>query len=150
MECFSCESLAGRKPIKPGPIIHDGKYWIVDHAYPSKLVGWLVIVLKRHAEAMHELTSEEYLELQELIRKTTSLLHEELKTKKEYVAFFAEGKGFAHIHGHIIPRAEDLPEELKGPRIFAMLKPEGPGAVGDAKIQDLTLRLKKKFSSLHY
>ena len=49
-ECWSCPSLSGERRISPGPFIHDGRYWMVDHAYPTRLPGWLVLVLKRHAE----------------------------------------------------------------------------------------------------
>ena len=57
MECWTCKSNLGEKRISPGPTIYEGKYWLVEHAYPIKMIGWLVIVLKRHAEALHELTA---------------------------------------------------------------------------------------------
>lgn len=34
----------------------------------------------------------------------------------------AEQEHFNHIHFHIVPRAEDQPEALKGVKIFAHLK----------------------------
>ncbi|MGO8946883.1 MAG: hypothetical protein ACLQUY_04300 [Ktedonobacterales bacterium] len=34
---------------------------------------------------------------------------------------FAEGEGFHHVHIHVVPRPADLPADLKGPRIFALL-----------------------------
>ena len=145
MECYSCESLAGRKPIKPGPVIFTGTYWIVDHAYPSKLVGWLVIVFRRHATSLHELSGEEFNELKDLIQKSTTFLHEELGTNKEYIAFFAEKEGFEHVHVHVIPRSKDLPAELRGPKIFSMLKPQNKNEVPDDKIKQFTLRLRNKF-----
>ena len=66
MECFSCRSISGDKRISPGPYIHEGNYWLVDHAYPTSLKGWLVIVLKRHVEALHELSQEEFKELADI------------------------------------------------------------------------------------
>ena len=53
--CHTCESNSGEKRISPGCQIYSGQYWLVEHAYPSDLVGWLVIVLKRHCEKLHEL-----------------------------------------------------------------------------------------------
>ncbi|GHO79081.1 hypothetical protein KSD_68520 [Ktedonobacter sp. SOSP1-85] len=35
---------------------------------------------------------------------------------------FAEGKGFPHVHIHMVPKPADLPDEHKGPRIFERLK----------------------------
>ena len=63
MECWTCKSNIGEKRISPGPTIFEGQSWLVEHAYPVKTIGWIVIVLKRHAEALHELTIEEFIEL---------------------------------------------------------------------------------------
>ena len=47
MECLTCKSNSGEQRISPGPTIYEGQYWLVEHAYPVKRVGWIVIVLKR-------------------------------------------------------------------------------------------------------
>jgi len=62
VECFTCQSISGEKRISPGPTIHTAKFWLVEHAYPGKLKGWLVLALKRHVQALHELTRDEFLE----------------------------------------------------------------------------------------
>jgi diadenosine tetraphosphate (Ap4A) HIT family hydrolase len=145
MDCLSCESISGKKRISPGKIIYQGKYWVVDHAYPSQLLGWLVIVLKRHAEALHELTCEEFAELAQILEKTVKTLHEEFKTEKEYISCFAEGENFKHIHVHVMPRMAELADELKGPRIFSLLKEDDTKAVPKQLIVELSERLNKKF-----
>lgn len=66
MEYLSCRSISGEKRISPGPFIYEGTYWLVDHAYPTSHLGWLVIVLKRHAEALYELSREEFGEMAEI------------------------------------------------------------------------------------
>ena len=40
---------------------------------------------------------------------------------KTYVIQLAEAEGFSHVHFHVVPRMADQPDELRGPRIFAML-----------------------------
>ena len=90
MECWTCKSNTGEKRISPGPTVFDGKYWLVEHAYPVKTIGWLIIVLKRHAEALHELTTEEFAELAWIQGKFIHLLHEELSCEKEYISCYAE------------------------------------------------------------
>ncbi len=97
---------------------------MVDHAYPVALAGWLVIVPRRHVEALHELTAEEWAELAELQRKTASVLRNELDCQKEYMACFAEAAGFAHVHIHVVPRHADLPAALRGPAVFRLLHVE--------------------------
>ena len=74
MECWTCKSNTGEKRISPGPTIFEGEYWLVEHAYPVKTIGWLVIVLKRHAEALHELTPEEFAELAQIQARLTHLV----------------------------------------------------------------------------
>lgn len=126
MECLTCLNLSGTRRISPGPIIYEGSYWVVDHAYPTKQPGWLVILPKRHIEALHELTKEEFRELAEIEYKLVQVMHTDSTVLKEYFMCFAEGEGFQHVHIHVVPRSVDLPAELKGPRIFALLAEEHP------------------------
>ncbi len=121
MTCLSCVSISGEKRLSPGPTIYEGAYWLVEHAYPTTLQGWLVAVLKRHAEALHELTAEEFAELGVIQARATKLLFDALDCEKEYVMCLAESEGFHHIHFHIVPKPRDLPPELKATRIFALI-----------------------------
>lgn len=122
-ECYSCLANSGVRRISPGPVIYDGMYWTGDHAYPTKLVGWVVLVLKRHAEALHELSAAECAEMGELLGRVARALREETNCEKEYAACFAEADHFHHVHIHVIPKQADLPHELRGPRSFALLNP---------------------------
>jgi len=124
--CLVCQSVSGAKRISPGPFIYDGRYWVVDHAYPVKMTGWLVIVLKRHAEALHDLTDGEFEELAALQKTCAQALHEAFGCAKEYAICLAESEGFKHLHYHVIARAPDLPETLRGTKIFQMIQP-APG-----------------------
>ncbi len=121
MDCYTCRSLSGERRISPGPTIYAGRYWLIEHAYPTRLKGWLVIVLMRHAAALHELTCEEFGELGELQALTVRLLHEELDCAKEHVTCFAEKEHFQHIHFHVVAIPRDLPDEFKGIKIFDMI-----------------------------
>src|SRR5438045_473230 len=104
MECWVCLSVAGEKRICPGPAIYEGRYWMVEHAYPAKMKGWLVLVLKRHAEALHELSAEEFAELADVQRRTVALAHAAFGSQKEYVMCLAEGAHFHHIHVHVVAK----------------------------------------------
>jgi diadenosine tetraphosphate (Ap4A) HIT family hydrolase len=141
--CHSCASNAGEKRISPGPTIHTGQFWLVEHAYPAALQGWLVIVLKRHAEALHELTGEEFRELGEIQAWAARLLHQETGCLKEYSVCFAEMTGFYHIHFHIIPRAANWPDDLKGGKSFALLKVSEAEAIPAQQIRTFCERLRQ-------
>jgi diadenosine tetraphosphate (Ap4A) HIT family hydrolase len=121
VSCLICESNRGVARISPGPPIYEGEHWIVEHAYPSALLGWLVIVLKRHAEALHLLTEAESVELGMLQWASAKTLASLTGCAKEYIAFFAEMPGFHHVHFHVVPRHPDLDPELRGGKVFAFL-----------------------------
>jgi diadenosine tetraphosphate (Ap4A) HIT family hydrolase len=146
MECWTCKSNAGEQRISPGPTIFEGQYWLVEHAYPVKTIGWLVIVLKRHAEALHELTTEEFTELAQIQAKLTKALFEELHREKEYISCYAEAEHFYHIHFHVFAKPPDLPDELKGGKSFALLKVKPEEAVPPDEIIEFCELLKDKFA----
>lgn len=147
MECWTCRSNRGEKRISPGPTIFEGKYWLVEHAYPVKRIGWLVIVLKRHAEALHELSAEEFIELGQIQSNVTRFLFEELHCEKEYISCYAEMEHFHHIHFHMFAKPHDFPEELKGGKSFALLK-VSKEAVPPEKIATFCDLLKSRFSAI--
>jgi diadenosine tetraphosphate (Ap4A) HIT family hydrolase len=105
-----------------------------------------VIVLKRHAEALHELTAEEFAELGQIQAKLIPLLHVELHCEKEYISCYAEMEHFRHIHVHVFARPPDFPEELKGGKSFALLKTGPEEAVPPKEIIAFCELLKTKFA----
>jgi diadenosine tetraphosphate (Ap4A) HIT family hydrolase len=147
IDCYTCLSISGKQRISPGPTIYEGQYWLVEHAYPCGMVGWLVLVLKRHTEALHELSKEEFAELAELQHRTAKLLHAELNSAKEYIVCFAEAAHFNHVHVHVIPRANNLPVELRGTGIFSMLKVTEDEAASRDEVRAFCERLKKHFAA---
>ena len=148
MECWTCRSNSGEKRISPGPTIFEGNYWFVEHAYPVKMIGWLVIVLKRHAEALHELSTGEFMELAQIQDKLVHLLHAELRCEKEYVVCYAELEHFRHIHVHVFAKPHDLSEELRGGGSFALLKVSREEAVPPGKIIEFCELLKNRLMTI--
>jgi len=145
MECYSCRSISGEQRISPGPTIYAGEYWLVEHAYPCGMKGWLVIVLKRHVEALHELSHEEFVELSQLLEKAVRALNRYLGCGKEYVACFAEAAHFNHIHFHVIAKPENLAPELAGTAIFRMLKVAQNEVIAPHEIKRLCAQLQAYF-----
>ena len=145
-ECWSCRSNSGERRISPGQTIHLGEFWQVEHAYPTRLPGWLVIVLRRHAEALHELKPEEFAEFATVLEHTCRLLHEVLHCEKEYVACYAEMDHFRHVHFHVVPRAKDLPREFAGTKSFALLQVSESDALPREQIEALSVRLSAAYA----
>lgn len=139
--CYSCEALRGERHISPGQRIFEGKWWVVEHAWPTSVVGWVVLVLRRHAGALHELAADELTEMGTLLARVVRALHAETDCAKEYLACFAEAEHFQHVHLHVVPRATGLPQELQGPRIFALLNPADGSQASVADVQAFCGRL---------
>jgi diadenosine tetraphosphate (Ap4A) HIT family hydrolase len=121
MECLICKSNSGEKRISPGPTIYEGKYWLVEHAYPTKIKGWIVIVLKRHSEALHDLSVEEFRELSIIESKIVHLQSIAMNCEKEYISCYAEKGQFNHIHFHIFAKPRELSQEFIGINSFKLI-----------------------------
>ncbi|MFZ6029724.1 MAG: HIT family protein [Chloroflexota bacterium] len=101
--------------------IYRTKYWDIAHCNATTIPGWLVLVARRHIEAIDQLTNEEALELGVLLHRMSIALKEVVRCTKTYVVQFAEAEGHNHVHFHVIPRMIDQPEERKGPKVFNYL-----------------------------
>lgn len=121
-DCWTCASNSGTRRISPAPPVYEGKHWLVEHAYPVALPGWMVIVLRRHLSALHQLSSDEVDELAHIQSSLIAILHETLKCEKEYVACFAEGEHFRHVHMHVVAIPADFPQTLRGAQSFRLLQ----------------------------
>lgn len=139
--CFSCESLRGERHLSPGKRIFDGRHWVVEHAWPTALVGWVVLVLRRHAPALHDLTADEFAEMGTLLARTVQALHAETGSAKEYLACFAEAIHFQHVHLHLVPRSTDMSHALHGPRVFALLNPPETERASEVEVRAFCARL---------
>ena len=144
-ECLSCKSLSGEKRISPAITIYQNASWTVEHAYPTGLPFWLVIVLREHKEAMHELNEAEFQDLLSIQKRAVKILRKLTGCKKEYIIVMCEGEGFQHLHVHIIPRAEDMPDEYKGKNIFKYLKLPKEKIVPEEKIKEICQQLAEEF-----
>jgi diadenosine tetraphosphate (Ap4A) HIT family hydrolase len=139
--CYSCEHGADPKLPSREQIYDDG-LWRIAHAFNAARVGWLVLVLGRHAQSLGELTPEEGAVLGRLIPATSRALEAELGVSKAYVMFLAELEHFEHVHVHVVARPT---AELRGTKVFDLLKrpPEEwvPDADMDAFAARITARL---------
>lgn len=126
MECQSCRAIAGEISLTHAPRIELDDHWRVEHCHPVAAPGWLVLVLRRHARALHELTADEAASLGHWLPTLTKALHEVTGCELEYVMQFAEGEGFHHVHFHLIARSPLWPEAFKGPAVFAAFGVDDP------------------------
>jgi diadenosine tetraphosphate (Ap4A) HIT family hydrolase len=118
--CVACEANAGQRAV-PGGVIHQDAGWRLEHALsPAPLAGWLVLKPLRHCEGLEALTEAEAASLGPLLHHAGAALQVVTGAAKVYTAFW--GEAVAHLHLHLIPRAPDLAEALRGPGIFELLR----------------------------
>ena len=127
---MTCQ-LTARRDAGAAPLwdcIQRTQYWDIVHSYNTALPGWLVIVARRHVEAIHELTTAEAAELGVLIRQASVGLRDVTGCLKTYVIQFAEAAEHPHVHFHIGPRMADQPEDHRSTKVFAYLASRKPNA----------------------
>jgi diadenosine tetraphosphate (Ap4A) HIT family hydrolase len=123
VRCYSCDLLARENlPVREEVWTVPG--WRVATSFNSSLPGWLVVLPTRHVESITELSDEESAVLGTLLRDVSLALQRETGCAKTYVILLAEAPGFNHLHFHVVPRMDDIPEDRKGAAIFAYLKEE--------------------------
>jgi diadenosine tetraphosphate (Ap4A) HIT family hydrolase len=142
--CYTCE-LAARRHAGQAPLwddIYHTEYWDVVHSYNTALPGWLVLVARRHIEALDEMTEAEAVELGQLIRRVSLALKAVTGCLKTYVVQFAEAAEHPHVHVHIIPRMADQPEDRRGPQIFAYLGVTDAERVAEDRLNDIAVQVR--------
>jgi diadenosine tetraphosphate (Ap4A) HIT family hydrolase len=121
--CLTCSLLVdrntGQRPLWDN--IYRTPFWDVVHSYNTALPGWLVLVARRHIEAIADLSREESRELGDLITTTSQALHAAVHCRKTYIIQFAEATEHQHVHVHVVPRMVNQPEDRRGPQIFGYL-----------------------------
>ena len=145
--CLSCASNAGVRRISPAMPVLEGTHWLIEHAYPVGLLGWMVLVLRRHAAALHELAHDELRELGELQAALIPVMRELTACEKEYVACFAEAPGFRHVHVHVVPVPAELPDSYRGARVMNLLTVGEAGAVSADAVRAFCDRLRSRLRS---
>ncbi|GAA0667794.1 hypothetical protein GCM10010193_19420 [Kitasatospora atroaurantiaca] len=141
MDCYTCDQNADLDALPLRERIATDRHWRVAHAFGTAVPGWLVLVPRRHVTSLADLTDAEAADLGLWQVRLSRALVAVTGCAKTYVAQFAEAEGFAHVHFHLVPRAPDLPSDLRGPRVFSLLGAEPQ--VNPSEMDDLAAELTK-------
>jgi diadenosine tetraphosphate (Ap4A) HIT family hydrolase len=149
--CMTCLLLAqrdaGLRP--PWDNIYRTQYWDVVHSYNTALPGWIVLVARRHIEAVADLSQAESVELGMLITATSQALAEVTQCVKTYVIQFAEAAEHPHVHVHIVPRMADQPADRRGPLIFGYLGVPEEDHVPEREMNRIASHLRMSLTKRH-
>ena len=122
--------------------------FVVAHAFNANLEGWLVVLPKRHVTSLDALDCVEASELGVLLCAVTSALKATTGCEKTYVLLLAESEGFQHVHFHLVPRAGDLPDAYRGPRIFGLLGNPELAVIAPERMDELALEIRAHLASM--
>lgn len=132
MDCVVCRTTASveAQPVRER-IWWDGR-WRAAHAFRCALPGWVVVAPARHVLSLAELSPDEAAALGPLLAAVSRAVMDVTGCVRTYAALFAEAEGFEHLHVHVVPRHGDLPDDLRGPRVFDYLdRPESEWVAED-------------------
>jgi diadenosine tetraphosphate (Ap4A) HIT family hydrolase len=123
--CYACNEERRFDHLEPRERIAGDDHWRVAHCIGTALPGWLVLLPRRHLTSVAELTDAEAVGLGTWQVRLARALHPVTGCTKTYVVAFGEAEGFSHLHFHVIPRASDLADDVRGPGVFGLLnRPE--------------------------
>ena len=148
--CLSCKLIRQRDSgaAPPWDSIYRSDCWDLVHAYNTSLLGWMVLIVRRHIEALDEMTPSEATELGALLRQVSQALKQQPGCQKTYVMQFAESADHPHVHFHIVPRwADQAPEDLAY-RVMRRLGVPLPERCDDAAMNQLALALREQLESM--
>lgn len=120
--CYTCTQEAGFPNLPDRELIAHDAHWRAAHAVATPLAGWLVLLPRRHVTAIAELSDAEAAALGAWQVRLSEALHVVTGCRWTYLAQFMEAPGYRHVHFHLVPRAADQPEELRGPGVFELLR----------------------------
>ncbi|MDD5192949.1 MAG: HIT family protein [Candidatus Nanoarchaeia archaeon] len=83
-------------------IIKEYPHWIAEVSDSLTPIGWIYIILKRHAEYFNELTDKELIEIKKIIGELKKMLVRAFKP--DWFNVMQLGNGGRHLHFHLVPR----------------------------------------------
>lgn len=116
--------------------------WDVVHCDSTSLLGWIVLVVRRHVAAVADLTDAETAALGPLVRDVSRALHEQVGCEKTYVVQFAEHPQHRHVHVHVVPRPRALADDEVGPGIFKFLGVDDASRVSEMEMNTFAAALR--------
>ncbi|MCP4360836.1 MAG: HIT family protein [Chloroflexi bacterium] len=147
--CKTCELIqqrdAGVAPL--WDCIYRTEFWDVVHSYNSALPGWLVLVARRHIEAIDELMENEAAELGILMQQVSAALKEVTGCIKTYVLQFAEHPDHPHVHFHIVPRMANQPQNRCSAQVLGYLGIPEEERVSDEAMNTIAARIQRILAS---
>jgi diadenosine tetraphosphate (Ap4A) HIT family hydrolase len=138
--CFICELVAGN-PEFAHPVVYEDESAIAFlNKYPA-LYGYVLVAPKEHREHVTgDFTREEYLELQDVVRRVGEAVRSAVPTERLYVLSLGSKEGNRHVHWHVAPLPPGVPFEAQQ---FAALDTNLRLDLSEDELRDLAARIRQ-------
>ena len=90
-----------RRPLL-SPVIHHSNHWLLVLNFNQNLLGKCFLALRRHAESIVDLTTDEWGHLHDQVSRATGMLTAAFRPEHFNYAFLQNQD--PHVHLHILPR----------------------------------------------
>jgi diadenosine tetraphosphate (Ap4A) HIT family hydrolase len=136
--CFICELISGNPEFAHHIVYEDDAAVAFLNAYPP-LYGYVLVAPREHKEQVTgDFTRNEYLQLQELVRRVGEAVRQVVPTERLYILSLGSQEGNRHVHWHIAPLPPGVPfEEQQLAALTADVLD-----LGDADFEQLAARLR--------
>ena len=109
-QCGVCRQNGGEAEI-PGGVIWENDLWFVRHiAPPYPLAGWTMFHTQRHVQGPAHFTDAEAAKFGPVLRHVSRALEQATGALRLYTVAF--GESTPHMHAHLIPRYEKMPNNV--------------------------------------
>jgi len=142
--CKGCEIT---EHVPADRILESNELSFVNYCNDPVVVGHIVIQPRRHVESLTDLRADEIADIIRLIWKYSKALALAMDPKPEkiYLCMFSESTDW-HLHFHIVPRSEQIPQKERGGNIFNREVP--PEEKGHIFIKETINRVKAAIEKL--
>jgi diadenosine tetraphosphate (Ap4A) HIT family hydrolase len=142
--CFICEFLAGNPDFKHHVIYEDESAIAFLNKYPA-LYGYVLVAPREHREQVTgDLDRDEYLALQDVVRRVGEAIRRVVPTERLYVLSLGSQEGNRHVHWHLAPLPPGVPFEKQQ---LAALNTDDCLDLGESEFEDLAARLRAALAS---
>jgi diadenosine tetraphosphate (Ap4A) HIT family hydrolase len=101
-----CQYCAYLRDGLPGGWIYEDEHWAAGGFPLNPVPGWIVVMLRRHVEALTDLTGPELATLGPTAARVSSAITHVVEPTKVYFVVFGELN--AHFHFLLAPRTADM------------------------------------------
>lgn len=106
--CAICALHLNSAQLDP-TLIWRGEHWLLrHHPHPSPLVGWCLLDVRRHCAGPVDFSAAEAADWGLIVQRASRLVKHVSGCNRVYAIAF--GEGARHLHLHLIPRCNGIPE----------------------------------------